>query len=121
MEEKVKIRIYDLHGVEHRLRVERGSNLRKVMLEKGISPYTKYTERLNCGGRGLCATCGVWIESGAPRPRHWHDKAAKRFGYPRLSCQISVKEDMVVRLVDKKIWGKRKERSRRQQEEDKII
>lgn len=105
MKEKIQLRIFDLHEVEHRLSVEPGTNLRQIMLEKGISPYTRYTRKLNCGGKGICATCGVWIEEGAPAPDHWHDKAAKRFGYPRLSCQITVKEDMVVRLVDKTIWG----------------
>ena len=108
MEEKIQLCIYDLHGVEYRLNVESGANLRQVMLEKGISPYTRYTRKLNCGGRGICATCGVWIETSEPAPDHWHDKAAKQFGYPRLSCQIRVKEDMVVRLVDKMIWGGRK-------------
>lgn len=91
----------------HELQVAQGSNLRQVLLAAGLSPYTRYTQRLNCGGRGLCATCGVWIED-PPQADHWHDRLAQRFGYPRLSCQIAVDADMTVRLLaDKIIWGGR--------------
>lgn len=85
----------------------RGANLRRLLLEHGFSPYTRVTERLNCGGRGLCATCGVRFDD-PPEPTHWHDRLAARFGYPRLSCQITVDEDTTVELVeDKRIWGGR--------------
>jgi ferredoxin len=61
----------------------------------------------------LRATCGVWIAAGEPPPDHWHDQLAARFGYPRLSCQISVKGDMIVCiLTDKWIWGGRRPRPR---------
>jgi ferredoxin len=83
-----------------------GANLRRVLLDAGISPYAPLTQKLNCGGRGLCATCGVLIDSGEPAPVHWHDQLADRFGYPRLSCQITVQGDMTVRIItDKMIWG----------------
>ena len=97
------------------LEVEQGSNLRLALLGAGHSPYAPLTRRLNCGGRGLCATCGVWITESEPRPQHWHDRLASAFGYPRLSCQVSVDADMTVRLVeDKVIWGGRDgRRSRR--------
>lgn len=85
----------------------RGTNLRELLLEHGLSPYTAVTERLNCGGRGLCATCGVRVRAG-PDPTHWHDELAARFGYPRLSCQMTVEADLVVALVeDKRVWGGR--------------
>jgi hypothetical protein len=33
---------------------------------------------------------------------------AQRFGYPRLSCQVTVNEDMVVRLLPEKVvWSGR--------------
>jgi ferredoxin len=93
-------------GTEHTLIVPHGSNLRRVLLEAGFSPYATLTQRLNCGGRGLCATCGVWIEAGEPAPAHWHDRIGASFGYPRLSCQITVTSDMTLRLLDdKRIWG----------------
>jgi len=93
---------------EHKLGVPDGANLRIELLKAGFSPYAPLTRQLNCGGRGLCATCGVWIEAGAPPPAHWHDKAAGAFGYSRLSCQITIHTDMTVRLLTNKwVWGRR--------------
>jgi ferredoxin len=102
-----QLTVEDTNGNIQTWRVPAGSNLREALLSKGISPYTRFTQRLNCGGHGLCATCGVWITTGAPAPTHWHDKAAQRFGYPRLSCQIVINENMNVQLVDKWVWGGR--------------
>jgi ferredoxin len=89
------------------LDVEQGRNLRRVLLDAGLSPYAPATRRLNCGGRGLCATCGVRVREGPPAD-HWHDRLADRFGYPRLSCQIAVDRPMTVSLVDKRVWGGRR-------------
>lgn len=87
--------------------VSSGSNLREVLVKLGYSPYTSLTRRFNCGGRGLCATCGVWLEDHI-EPSHWHDRVAYLFGYPRLSCQITIHQDTTIRLVtDKWIWGRR--------------
>lgn len=92
----------------HTLQVADSANLRQLLLDSDLSPYAALTRQLNCGGRGLCATCGVWLEAEAPVPDHWHDQLAARFGYPRLSCQVTVMTDLVVRLVtDKRIWGRR--------------
>jgi ferredoxin len=92
----------------HELEASRGANLRDLLLAHELSPYTALTQSLNCGGRGLCATCGVRLEGDVPDSQHWHDRAAARFGYPRLSCQITVDRDLTVRLLpDKRIWGKR--------------
>ena len=88
------------------LAVERGRTLRDVLLEADRSPYAAATERLNCGGRGLCATCGVRIREG-PAPTHWHDRLADRFGYPRLSCRVVVDRPMTIELVDKRVWAGR--------------
>jgi ferredoxin len=88
--------------------VPAGANLRRVLLDTGISPYAPFMRKANCGGRGLCATCGVRILENAPTPSHWHDRIGHRFGYPRLSCQVTVQGDMTVRiLTDKIIWGRR--------------
>lgn len=95
-------------GQTHDLPVRPGSNLRRALLAAGLSPYAALTRRANCGGRGLCATCGVYL-SPAPEPVHWHDQLADRFGYPRLSCQIAVERPMTVELVDeKRVWGARR-------------
>lgn len=92
------------------LTATRGILLRDLLLAHDYSPYTALTERANCGGRGLCATCGVRLYEG-PEPTHWHDRLAARFGYPRLSCQVTVDDDMTVKLVeDKRIWGGRESR-----------
>lgn len=104
--------MYKLHVLiddqEQIIEVEQGANLRRTLLDMGISPYGPIPSRINCGGRGLCATCGVWIEAGEPEPQHWHDRVGSRFGYPRLSCQINVENDMTVRiLTDKVFWGQR--------------
>jgi ferredoxin len=85
-----------------------GATLRDVLREEGCSPHTRVTERANCGGRGLCATCGVRIDGGPP-PGHWHDALAARWGYPRLSCQVTLDRDLRVRLPEKVIWGGRRE------------
>lgn len=94
-------------GETHVLDVSRGAVLRDVLLEHGISPHGRYARRLNCGGRGLCATCGVRFVSDELQPEHWHDRLADRFGYPRLSCQLELTEDCIVVIPEKRVWGAR--------------
>lgn len=92
---------------ETTLSVPRGANLRRTLLDHGFDVYGTVSRVANCGGRGLCGTCGVRFgdETAAPEPDHWHDRAAARWGYPRLSCQLSVCEPLTVDLVDKVMWG----------------
>ncbi len=104
--ETVRVTVVD-DDTETELVVERGRLLRDVLRAAGFSPYSALTERANCGGRGLCATCGVRIVDDV-EPAHWHDSLAKRFGYPRLSCQIDVDRDLRVVLVEKVVWGSRR-------------
>lgn len=92
-------------GPERRLEVAAGTVLRDALLDAGLSPYTALTQRANCGGRGLCATCGVFLDP-APPARHWHDRLAAAWGYPRLSCQVRVARDLAVEIPDKAVWGK---------------
>jgi Na+-transporting NADH:ubiquinone oxidoreductase, subunit NqrF len=94
---------------ERTLTAPMGATLRDVLLDAGHSPYTRYTERLNCGGRGICATCGVRIREGEAdhAPGHWHDRLADRFGYPRLSCQVTLSGDLTVAVPEKLVWGGR--------------
>ncbi|ERH02249.1 MAG: Na+-transporting NADH:ubiquinone oxidoreductase, subunit NqrF [Halonotius sp. J07HN6] len=106
MDDTVRV-VVETDDGETELTVQRGRTLRDVLREAGHSPYTALTERANCGGRGLCATCGVRLETEVA-PDHWHDELAERFGYPRLSCQVTVDRDLRVRLVDDKlVWGGR--------------
>jgi ferredoxin len=88
------------------IETRRGRNLRDLLVENGCSPYTTLTGRLNCGGRGLCGTCGVRIAESVP-PEGLHDRLADRFGYPRLSCQVTVETDLTVRIPEKIVWGRR--------------
>lgn len=98
---------------EYEWEVEAGKNLRQLLIENNLSPYGKLSKRLNCGGRGLCATCGVLPVEKLPIPQQWHDKWAQQFGYPRLSCQITVNADMHIRMVsNKNMWGKRIKKAR---------
>ena len=97
-----------------RLSVPDGTVLRDALLAAGLSPHSRAGRRLNCGGRGLCATCGVRLEgdgegedANAPAPDHWHDDLAARFGYPRLSCQVRVTGDMAGERPEKRVWGGR--------------
>jgi ferredoxin len=104
MSEMVDITVRASDGEETIIAVERGRNLRDALLEHGFPVYGTVSRHANCGGRGLCATCTVEVDP-APEPTHWHDAAAVRFGYPRLSCQIAVEEPLTVRLLDKHVWG----------------
>lgn len=102
---KVKITVRT-KGQEHIIMANEGQSLRDVLLKSKLSPYVSVTQKYNCGGNGLCATCGVWLEDYV-NANHWHDKLAKYFSYPRLSCQVKVADQMVVELVDdKQIWGR---------------
>jgi ferredoxin len=102
----VYVDVEDRDGERHVLTAPVGETLRDVLVDAGHSPYSRLTERANCGGRGLCATCGVRVESG-PAPTHWHDVLASRWGYPRLSCQMRVDHDLRVRIPEKTVWGGR--------------
>lgn len=99
-----RLTVTDRDGAVHRLDVPTGAVLRQALLDAGLSPYTALTARVNCGGRGLCATCGVFVTPD-PVPVHWHDRLADAWGYPRLSCQIRVERDLAVEIPDKVIWG----------------
>jgi ferredoxin len=89
---------------ETTIEVDRDDNLREALLERGFPVYGTLSQYANCGGRGLCSTCTVEVDP-APEPTHWHDTAAVRFGYPRLSCCIKVEEPLTIRLLDKHVWG----------------
>ncbi|MFK7922522.1 MAG: (2Fe-2S)-binding protein [Bacteroidia bacterium] len=87
------------------LSVPQGKILRTALLYHGLSPYGPYTQKLNCRGNGICATCGILPMEGVPKPKHWHDRLAAKFGYPRLACQIEVNAPMSIRLIGEKgIW-----------------
>ena len=103
MSEPVPVTVFD--GEERStVEVEHGTVLRDALLAADFEVYGSLSQHANCGGNGLCGTCGVRLDDD-PEPEHWHDAAAARFGYPRLSCQLTVTAPLTVRLVDKRIWG----------------
>ena len=106
MSHPVTITVETPDGAVEELTGPEGSILRDVLLDADLSPHGRYALSLNCGGNGLCATCGVRLAE-PPEPDHWHDDLADRFGYPRLSCQLRVREGMRVQLLDKRVWGSR--------------
>ncbi|MEL7145011.1 MAG: 2Fe-2S iron-sulfur cluster-binding protein [Bacteroidota bacterium] len=84
----------------------KGDNLREVLMTNGVNLYGALSQHINCGGRGICATCGVYLLSSDVPPTHWHDKLAKKFGYPRLTCQITLTENIQIAIPKNKIiWG----------------
>lgn len=103
MASEVPVTVID-DGEETTFTVQRGTNLRRALLDRGFAVYGTISTHANCGGRGLCATCTVAVDP-APEPTHWHDAAAVRFGYPRLSCCLDVTEPVTVELLDKYVWG----------------
>jgi ferredoxin len=112
MTDTVPVRVYfgreDTDGTV--LDAPRGAVLRDVLLDNEISPHGAYAKVLNCGGRGLCATCGVRVleSDGDTAPEHWHDRLADRYGYPRLSCQLTVDAPLSVAVLpEKRVWGGR--------------
>lgn len=83
-----------------------GQILLEVLKKNQVNVYGSLSKQLNCGGKGLCATCGVYLLSEDTKAHHWHDRLAKAFGYPRLSCQIKVKSDLTIQKPEGKIiWG----------------
>lgn len=95
-------------GREETIGVPAGTTLRRALLDAGFAVYAPAARIANCGGRGICATCGVRVydtDGTPPDPDHWHDALAARYGYPRLSCQIAVEEPMIVELIEKRYWG----------------
>ncbi|NBX75929.1 MAG: hypothetical protein EBQ92_05200 [Proteobacteria bacterium] len=65
--------------------VERGENLRKVLLQQRLTPYQGNKKIFNCHGMGICGTCKVLVfENG-----EWWDKR---------SCQIQCFKNLEIQL-----------------------
>ena len=102
---KVSIKIVTAED-EQEITAEAGENLRQVLLKNDVPLYGSLSKHANCGGRGLCATCGVYLLSNDLPPIHWHDRLAHKFGYPRLTCQLKVTEDLTIQIPENKVmWG----------------
>ncbi len=82
------------------LKTEKGSNLRKVLVDNGINPYQSITRWTNCKGKQLCGTCIVDIkEGGMNTNRKSMDEGSTLRENPdtyRLSCVTFVYGDITV-------------------------
>ena len=94
------------------IEVAEGTNLRKALLNNGITPYIGKDKVLNCFGNGLCGTCRVEIidGKGAPAMTPLEDSAlvglAPFYGRlipknVRLACRINVAKDMAIKTYPK--------------------
>jgi len=90
---------------------DEGANLRKVLLENGLSPYNGKANTLNCHGHGTCGTCAVKItgEVSSPGVREKFRLSLpphNRQSGLRLSCQCEVLRDLKVTKFSG-FWGQK--------------
>ncbi|HUN66553.1 MAG TPA: 2Fe-2S iron-sulfur cluster-binding protein [Bacteroidota bacterium] len=92
------------------IEVPEGTNLRKALLNNGISPYHGKDKVLNCLGNGLCGTCRVEIVDGKNAPPVSDLEAASLVGLApfyarevpkniRLACRIAVTKDLTLNIA----------------------
>ena len=90
------------------IEVPEGTNLRKVLLKNGISPYVGKDKILNCLGNGLCGTCRVEVVDGKGAPPMSALEESSLVGLVpvygrqvpknvRLACRIDVTKDMAIK------------------------
>lgn len=88
---------------------EAGANLRRVLLDHGVTLYNGRADLINCRGIGSCGTCAVLIE-GQISAVNWKDRGRRslpphRPERPlRLACQTQVLGDITVTKYDR-FWG----------------
>ncbi len=89
-----------------------GANLRRALLNNGVSPYIGLAKLINCRGFELCGTCRVEVVDGKGASTRREDEEqtlisstpfyARRIEKNiRLSCQTSVAGDMTVKTYPK--------------------
>lgn len=84
------------------LEADVGDNLRRVLLDSGHSPHNGSAEYTNCRGNAICGTCAVEIVEGEVSSPA--SKEHRRLTLPphsldsglRLSCQVTIQDDLVV-------------------------
>jgi ferredoxin len=88
---------------------ERGSNLRKVLLEHEVELYNGKAKFINCMGLGSCGTCAVAVEGDVTEPT-WKDKTRRSLpphsptANRRLACQTQILGDVRITKYDG-FWG----------------
>ncbi len=90
------------------IEVPAGTNLRRALLNNGVSPYIGIAKLINCRGFELCGTCRVEVVDGkGASPRREDEEQTLISSTPfyarkiekniRLSCQVSVTGDINVK------------------------
>jgi len=86
--------------VEHQVvEAQAGRVLREIALESGVYPNREWFRGFNCGGRGLCGTCKVWVKESKPGATSAVTIRERLHGLGdgrRLACQTRVKADIEV-------------------------
>lgn len=98
------------------IEVPKGTNLRMAMIQNGIPVYRGVHQKsyANCGGKGRCGTCRVYIKDGdenASAPSVWERMRTALAPFminheheARLSCQTTVEGDMTVEATPEFNW-----------------
>jgi ferredoxin len=98
------------------IEVPKGANLRMAMIQNGIPVYRGIHQKsyANCGGKGSCGTCRVYVKDGdqnasakGPWERIRTALAFFMIGHEdeaRLSCQTSVEGDMTIEATPEFNW-----------------
>lgn len=91
-----------IRGSEKVIQAEKGANLRKILLENKVKVYAFPDVFFHCRGVGICGTCLVKVaETGNVLPKEHtflETEQALSLGEYRLSCQVSVEDDLTVTL-----------------------
>jgi ferredoxin len=91
------------------VKCEKGANLRKVLLENGLSPHNGNSRVVSCFGIGTCGTCAVKL-TGTTNPISKKEKIRLSLAPHqlsnglRLACQVKVLHDLTVEKGDG-FWG----------------
>lgn len=92
---------------------DRGSNLRQILIQKGINLHNGNATKINCRGIGTCGTCAVLVE-GEVSEANWRDKTRRSLPPHdptrnlRLACQTQVLGDVRVTKFNG-FWGQGEE------------
>ena len=114
--------VVTFHNEHRSVDVDAGSNLRKLMLKSGVTPYHGIASLTNCRGHNFCGTCAVEVVDGKGAAPRGQDEEATLVGNLlvakiveknlRLSCQTTVAGDMTVKTHPARIIDRPKTKER---------
>jgi ferredoxin len=91
------------------IKCEKGANLRKVLLENGLSPHNGNSHMVSCFGIGTCGTCAVKL-TGTTNPISKKERIRLSMAPHqlssglRLACQVQVFHNLAVEKGEG-FWG----------------